>query len=109
MKGQFPYLIGAQPINSTLNLGNNPMKTYRFLASFRALVGGIPAAVVHESSAKVHGSFGHFLATQQHAAPAAHSSATSPTTQTPSPKASLSRWQGISSRSIRPIMADFES
>ena len=42
------------------------MKTYRFLASFRALVGGIPAAVVHESSAKVHGSFGTFLATQQH-------------------------------------------
>ena len=42
------------------------MKTHRFLASFRALVGGIPAAVVHESSAKVHGSFGTFLATQQH-------------------------------------------
>lgn len=42
------------------------MKTYRFLASFRALVGGVPAAVVHESSAKVYGSFGTFLATQQH-------------------------------------------
>ena len=42
------------------------MKTYRFLASFRAHVGGIPASITHESSAKVHGSFGAFLATQQH-------------------------------------------
>ena len=42
------------------------MKTHRFLASFRALVGGIPATIVHESSAHVHGSFGAFLATQQH-------------------------------------------
>ena len=42
------------------------MKTYRFLASFRSIVGGIPATIVHESSAKVHGSFGAFLAEQQH-------------------------------------------
>lgn len=42
------------------------MKTHRFLASFRAHIGGIPATIVHESSAKVHGSFGAFLATQQH-------------------------------------------
>ena len=42
------------------------MKTNRFLASFRAPIGGIPATIVHESSAKVHGSFGAFLATQQH-------------------------------------------
>ncbi len=42
------------------------MKTYRFLASFRAPIGGIPATIVHESSAKVHGSFGAFLASQQH-------------------------------------------
>lgn len=42
------------------------MKTYRFLASFRATLGGTPAAVVHESSARVHGSLGAFLATQQH-------------------------------------------
>ena len=42
------------------------MKTHRFLASFRAPIGGIPATIVHESSAKVHGSFGAFLAEQQH-------------------------------------------
>ena len=42
------------------------MKTHRFLASFRATLGGIPATIVHESSASVHGSFGAFLATQQH-------------------------------------------
>ena len=42
------------------------MKTHRFLASFRATIGGIPATIVHESSAHVHGSFGAFLATQQH-------------------------------------------
>lgn len=42
------------------------MKTHRFLASFRAPIGGIPANIVHESSARVHGSFGAFLATQQH-------------------------------------------
>ena len=42
------------------------MKTHRFLASFRAPIGGIPATIVHESSAKVHGSFGAFLPEQQH-------------------------------------------
>ena len=42
------------------------MKTHRFLASFRAPIGGISSTIVHESSAKVHGSFGAFLATQQH-------------------------------------------
>ena len=42
------------------------MKTHRFIASFRATIGGIPATIVHESSAHVHGSFGAFLATQQH-------------------------------------------
>ena len=42
------------------------MKTHRFLASFRATIGGIPATIVHESSARVHGSFGAFLAAQQH-------------------------------------------
>ena len=42
------------------------MKTHRFHASFRAPISGIPATIVHESSARVHGSFGAFLATQQH-------------------------------------------
>ena len=42
------------------------MKTHRFIASFRATIGGIPATIVHESSAHVHGSFGAFLTTQQH-------------------------------------------
>ena len=42
------------------------MKTHRFLASFRAPIGGVPATIVHKSSAKVHGSFGAFLDTQQH-------------------------------------------
>ena len=42
------------------------METHLFLASFRVPIGGIPSTIVHESSAKVHGSFGAFLATQQH-------------------------------------------
>lgn len=42
------------------------MKTYRFLASFRATLGGIPASVVHESSARIPGPFKDFLASQQH-------------------------------------------
>ena len=42
------------------------MKTYRFLASFRASVGGIPASVTHESTARIQGPFEDFLATQQH-------------------------------------------
>ena len=42
------------------------MKTHRFLASFRAHVGGIPASITHESSARIQGPFKDFLATQQH-------------------------------------------
>ena len=42
------------------------MKTYRFLASFRASVGGIPATITHESTARIQGPFKDFLATQQH-------------------------------------------
>ena len=42
------------------------MKTYRFLASFRAHVGGIHASITHESSARIQGPFKDFLATQQH-------------------------------------------
>ena len=42
------------------------MKTHRFIASFRAPIGGIPSTIVHESSVRVHGSFGAFLAEQQH-------------------------------------------
>ena len=42
------------------------MKTYRFLAYFSAELSGVPASFICESSAKVHGSFGAFLATQQH-------------------------------------------
>lgn len=42
------------------------MKTYRFLASFRSIVGGIPASVTHESTARIQGPFKDFLATQQH-------------------------------------------
>ena len=42
------------------------MKTHRFLASFRAHVGGIPATITHESSARIQGPFKDFLATQQH-------------------------------------------
>ena len=42
------------------------MKKHRFLASFRASVGGIPATIAHESTARVHGKFADFLASQQH-------------------------------------------
>ena len=42
------------------------MKKHRFLASFRAHVGGIPATITHESSARIQGPFKDFLATQQH-------------------------------------------
>ena len=42
------------------------MKTHRFLASFRATLGGIPASITHESSARIQGPFKDFLATQQH-------------------------------------------
>ena len=45
------------------------MKTHRFLASFRASSTGGTGVAHHISghySARVHGSFGAFLATQQH-------------------------------------------
>jgi hypothetical protein len=42
------------------------MKTYRFLASFRSIVGGIPASITHESTARIQGPFKDFLASQQH-------------------------------------------
>ena len=42
------------------------MKKHRFLASFRASVGGIPASIAHESTARIQGPFKDFLATQQH-------------------------------------------
>ena len=42
------------------------MKKHRFLASFRAHVGGIPASITHESTARIQGPFKDFLATQQH-------------------------------------------
>ena len=42
------------------------MKTHRFLASFCASVGGIPATIAHESTARIQGPFKDFLATQQH-------------------------------------------
>ena len=43
------------------------MKTHHFLASFRAPVGRIGTGTITTNSlAKVHGSFGAFLATQQH-------------------------------------------
>ena len=41
------------------------MKTRRFLASFRATVGGHTADIVHESEARIQGSFREFLASQQ--------------------------------------------
>ena len=44
----------------------HPMKTYRFLASFRLTLTGESATVHHESSAKVQGSFRDFLAEQLH-------------------------------------------
>ena len=42
------------------------MKKHRFLASFRAHVGGIPATIAHESTARIQGPFKDFLASQQH-------------------------------------------
>ena len=42
------------------------MKKHRFLASFRARVGGIPASITHESTARIQGPFKDFLASQQH-------------------------------------------
>ena len=42
------------------------MKKHRFLASFRASVGGIPATITHESTARIQGPFKDFLASQQH-------------------------------------------
>ena len=42
------------------------MKKHRFLASFRAHVGGIPASITHESTARIQGPFKDFLASQQH-------------------------------------------
>ena len=42
------------------------MKKHRFLASFRAHVGGIPATITHESTARIQGPFKDFLASQQH-------------------------------------------
>ena len=41
------------------------MKTHRFLAMFRTN-SPEPGYVVHESTARVHGKFADFLATQQH-------------------------------------------
>lgn len=42
------------------------MKTYKFLAYFSGELRGSPVSYICESSARVHGSFGAFLATQQH-------------------------------------------
>ena len=42
------------------------MKTHRFLASFCAHVGGIPATITHESTARIQGTFKDFLTSQQH-------------------------------------------
>ena len=42
------------------------MKKHRFLASFRSIVGGIPATITHESTARIQGPFNDFLASQQH-------------------------------------------
>ena len=42
------------------------MKKHRFLASVRASVGGIPASITHESTARIQGPFEDFLASQQH-------------------------------------------
>ena len=42
------------------------MKKHRFLASFRAHVGGIPASITHESTARIQGPFKDFLTSQQH-------------------------------------------
>ena len=42
------------------------MKTYKFLAYFSGELRGSPVSYICEASARVHGSFGAFLATQQH-------------------------------------------
>ena len=42
------------------------MKTYKFIAYFSGELRGSPVSYICESSARVHGSFGAFLATQQH-------------------------------------------
>ena len=42
------------------------MKTYKFLAYFSGELRGSPVSYICESSARVHGSFGAFLAEQQH-------------------------------------------
>ena len=42
------------------------MKTYKFIAYFSGELRGSPVSYICESSAHVHGSFGAFLATQQH-------------------------------------------
>ena len=41
------------------------MKTHSFTAHYRCLVGDMPALVTNKKNQKVHGSFEHFLASQQ--------------------------------------------
>ena len=41
------------------------MKTHRFTAKYRCRIGDLPSVVTHCSNHRVHGSFEHFLASQQ--------------------------------------------
>ena len=78
------------------------MKKHRFIAMFRTN-SPEPGYVVHESTARVHGKFGTFLATQQHD-PAARRAFIADLSGHPvrNPKACLSRFKAISSLSINP-------